>query len=218
MTRESFDRQLSDLQDDLLTLGSMVEKAILSSVDALAHRDVQLAEQIISDDAKLDDLRYRIEEECLLLFATQQPMATDLRVIASTMIIAGELERMGDHAEGIAKICVRIGEDQLLKPLIDIPRMAQRVAELLHIVLEAFVQRDTERATWVCQQDDEIDSLYHQVFRELLTFMIEDPRTISRATYLIWVAHNIERIGDRVTNVAERIIFMATGRLERLNL
>jgi phosphate transport system protein len=197
-------------------MGSYVESAIERSVQALKNRDAELAQQVINDDAEINRLRYSIEEECLKLIATQQPAASDLRMVIAATHIAVELERMADHAEGTAEITKRIFQEPLLKPLIDIPAMAQVAQEMIHAALDAFVAHDAEAAQKVAKRDDEIDGLYQQVFRELLTYMLEDPRNISRATYLLWVAHNLERIGDRVTNVCERVIFMTTGRLQEL--
>jgi phosphate transport system protein len=197
-------------------MGSLVESAIERSVQALKDRDADLAQQVINDDKEINQLRYSIEEQCLQLIATQQPAASDLRVVIAATHIAVELERMADHAEGTAEITQRIYQEPLLKPIIDLPIMGQVACEMIHAALDAFVAFDADAAQKVATRDDEIDNLYQQVFRELLTYMLEDPRNISRATYLLWVAHNLERIGDRVTNVCERVVFMATGRLEEL--
>ncbi|MCL4459674.1 MAG: phosphate signaling complex protein PhoU [Chloroflexi bacterium] len=218
MPREAFERQLQGLQDDLLVLGSMVDKAIDRSVEALKRRDVEMAKQVIKDDAEINKKRFEIEENCLLLIATQQPMATDLRVIAAVMNIIVELERMADHAEGIGKIVVMMGDEPLLKPLIDIPRMSEKARQMLRRSLDAFLNRDVEAAKQISSEDDEVDALYNQVYRELLTYMLQDPRTISRATHLLWVAHNLERIADRVTNICERVVFTVTGRMEEMNV
>jgi phosphate transport system protein len=214
--RTTFRKQLQEIQDDILNMGSMVENAINQAITSLKNRDLALAQKIIEDDHRIDKKRYEIEEKCVQLIATQQPMASDLRVILSVFNIASELERMGDHAEGIAKITTMIGDEPPLKPLIDIPRMAQKTASMLKRSLEAFVNRDIETARKISQEDDEIDNLYNQVFRELVSFMIEDPKTITRATRLIWVAHNLERSADRVTNICERIIFIVTGKMEEM--
>ncbi len=218
MPRESFDRALRELQDDLLLLGSMVDKAIERSVQALKNRDFEESRRIIEDDLKINQKRWEIEDKCIQLIATQQPMASDLRFIAAVMNIITDLERMGDHAEGIAKINLMIGEEPLLKPLIDIPRMADKCREMLRGSLEAFINRDAEAAMKIAEEDDEVDALYNQVYRELLTYMISDPRTITRATYLLWAAHNLERIADRVTNICERVVFTATGRMVEINV
>jgi phosphate transport system protein len=211
------DHELTVIQNDVLRLGSMVEQAIQRSIQALKERDVDLAHAIIADDAKINALRYAIEEQCLMVIATQQPVARDLRTIVAAMHMGIELERMADHAEGIAKLVTRLADQPLLKPLIDIPRMADVACEMLRASLDAFVARDIEAAKAAALRDDEIDQLYDQVFRELLTYMLQDPRNINRATFLLWVGHNLERIGDRITNIGERVIFMATGKLEEVH-
>jgi len=221
MPRQTLDRELGHLQDEMLILGSMVEKAITSSVEALKKRDQEAARQIIADDLKINRKRFDIEEECIQLVATQhtqQPMAGDLRAIVAVLHIIVDLERMADHAEGIARITLMIGDEPPLKPLVDVPRMAEKGVDMLRRSLEAFIHRDAETARRICDEDDEVDALYDQVYRELLTYMIADPRTINRATYLLWVAHNLERIADRVTNICERVIFMVTGKMEELNI
>ncbi|HSW58845.1 MAG TPA: phosphate signaling complex protein PhoU, partial [Dehalococcoidales bacterium] len=164
------------------------------------------------DDQRIDQKRYEIEEKCIDLIVTQQPIASDMRIIIAVLNIIVDLERIGDHAEGTAKICILIGDQPPLKPLIDLPRMAEMTGSMLRRSLEAFIKHDAETASKICQEDDAIDNLYDQVFRELLTFMAEDPRTITRATRLIWVAHNLERSADRVTNIGERVIYVVTGR------
>ncbi len=215
-TRGTLERELERIRSDVLRMGSMVESAIERSVESLKNRDADLAQQVINDDEEINKLRYAIEEHCLELIATQQPAASDLRMIIAATHIAVELERMADHAEGNAEITRRIYQEPLLKPLIDIPAMAKIAREMIHAALDAFLARDAEAAQRVAERDDEIDGLYQQVFRELLTYMLEDPRNISRATYLLWVAHNLERIGDRVTNICERVVFMTTGKLQEL--
>jgi phosphate transport system protein len=206
------------MQEDMLVMAGMVETAIERGIEALKTRNVNLAQQIIEDDLKINRRRYDAEEKCLELIATQQPLASDLRTIVSVLHITVDLERMGDHAEGIAKIALMLADEPPLKPYIDIPRMAQLGTEMLMGSLEAFKHRDADRARAICDQDDEVDALYEQVYRELLTFMIDDPRTIQRATYLIWVAHNLERIADRVTNICERVVYLVEGRIEELNV
>ena len=213
MLRTEFHRDLSALEDELLTLGGMVEKAIAKSLDALKNRDLDLAEEVIREDDVIDEMRFALEEKSIDLIATQQPLAGDLRILVTVLHVAVELERMGDYAEGIAKIAVMMGEEPPLKPLIDIPRMADRSMDMLRRSLDAFVDRDTASAYQICEDDDEVDALYEQVYRELLTYMIADPAAIRRATFLLWVAHDLERIADRTTNIAERVIFLVTGRL-----
>jgi len=212
--RESFDRHLHELQDELLVMGSMVEKALERAMEALKNRDLELARQVIADDAKINRKRFDIEEKCIELIVTQQPMASDLRIIIAVLNIIVDLERIADHAEGNAKIAVMIGNEPPLKPLIDLPRMCQKTIDMLKRSLGAFINRDAEAARRICDEDDEVDSLYDQVFRELLTFMAEDSKTITRATRLIWVGHNLERSADRVTNICERVIYVVTGKME----
>ena len=216
MPRAEFDRDLRIVQDELLMMGSMVEKAIGRSLEALKNRDLLMAEEVVRDDDIIDDKQYEIEEKCIDLIATQQPMAVDLRTIVTVMHLAGELERMGDYAEGIAKISLMMGDEPPLKPLIDIPRMATMASDMLRRSLDAFVNHDVVSSMVVRNDDDEIDALYEQVYRELLTFMLGDPTVIRRATYLLWAAHNIERIADRTTNIAENVIYMVTG--ERIDV
>ena len=216
MVRTSFERHLHELQDDVLVLSSMVEKAIYRSMEALKNRDLELAKQVIADDSEIDRKRFDIEEKCIELIVTQQPVASDLRIIVAVLNIIIDLERIGDHSEGVGKITLMIGNEPPLKPLIDLPRMAQKTGDMLRRSLDAFVNRDAEAARRISKEDDEIDALYDQVFRELLTFMAEDSKTITRATRLIWVAHNLERSADRVTNICERVVFVVTGKMEEI--
>ena len=213
MTRTELDLKLKELMDDVLLMGSMVEKAVEKSVDALKRRDLELSQKVIADDTIVDRKRMEIEEKCIQVIATQEPVARDLRFIVAVLNIIVDLERMADHAEGIGKISVMMGDQPPLKPLIDIPRMAQKANEMLRKSLNALVARDVDAAAKVCADDDEVDALYDQVYRELLTFMIKDPRTIDPATHLLWVAHNLERVADRATNIAERVVFMVTGKM-----
>ena len=217
MVRADFDRHLRMLQSDLLILGSMVEKAIAKSLDALKRRDLEVSRQVIQEDDFIDQKRFQLEEQCVNIIATQQPMATDLRTIIAILHIAVELERMGDYAEGIAKISLMMGDEPPLKPLIDIPRMSEMATDMLRRSLDALVHRDTVAALGVCRDDDDVDALYDQVYRELIFFMIQDPKTIQRATYLLWVSHDLERVADRATNIAERVIFMVTGEMVEIN-
>lgn len=214
MPRIALNQGLAELQAEVLTLGSMVEKSIQRSVDALRTRDASLARRVIEDDAQVNALRFAIEDRALLLIATQQPLVHDLRTIAAVLNIITDLERMGDHAEGTATISLMIGDEPLLKPLLDVPRMAEAVTDMLRRALLAFTDSDTVAARRVAAEDDAVDALYNQVYRELLTFMLGDPRTIHQATLLLWAAHNLERIGDRVTNICERVIFTETGRMQ----
>ena len=215
-TRQTFDNELKELKDEILVLGSMVEQAILASVETLKKRDIDAAREILKDDRKINEKRFELENKLMVLIATQQPMARDLRLLASSMEIIGELERMGDYAKGIANINIRMGDAPLLKPLIDVPRMAQKDVDMLHRALTAFVNEDVETAKILPVEDDEVDALYNQVYRELMTFVIQDPKTIERANWLLWVAHNLERVADRVTNICERTIFIATGEMTEI--
>jgi phosphate transport system protein len=216
MPRDQFHQELQRLQEELLVMSSMVQRAIERSISSLKTRDTGLAQDVISDDRSINQQRFKIEEGCLLLIATQQPMASDLRVLAAVLNIITDLERMGDHAAGIGKITLLVANEPTLKPLIDIPRMADIACEMLRGSLVAFINRDVEQAQRVAVRDDEVDQLYDQVYRELLTFMMADPGTIDRATHLLWVAHNLERIADRVTNICERVLFLVTGRMVEL--
>jgi phosphate transport system protein len=214
--RTTFHKKLREIQDDVLIMGSMVGKAITSSVKALQERDLDLARKIIDDDLKVNQKRFEIEERCVELIATQQPMASDLRTIIAILNITTEIERIGDYATGIARIVIMIGDEPPLKPLVDIPRMADQTVDMLRRSLDAFIQRDGEAVKKIAAEDDLVDNLYDQVFRELLVFMAEDPRTITRATRLIWTAHNLERAADRVTNICERVVFIVTGKMAEI--
>jgi len=218
MTREAYQRALKEVEEDVLEMANMVSRAIRTSVEALKNRDLETSRKIIEEDKLINKKRFEIEDKCLLLIATQQPMAGDLRILAAVINIITDLERIGDHAEGIAKINIAIGTDPLVKPLIDIPRMCEKGLDMLERCMKAFVDRDVEAAKKICDDDDEVDALYEQIYRELLLMMIENPRMIKGATYLIWAAHNLERIADRVTNIAERIVFMVTGKMEEMNV
>ena len=217
MVREYFDRNLRQLQGDLLTMGSMVEKSISRSIDALKRRDLEASQEVIDGDDYIDQKRYEIEERCINLIATQQPLASDLRSLISILHISVELERMGDYAEGIAKISASMGNEPPLKPLIDIPRMSDMASDMLRRSLDSLVNRDVAGATAVCNYDDRVDELYQQVYRELITFMLEDHQMITRATFLLLVAHDLERIADRATNIAERVIYVVTGKMIEIN-
>jgi phosphate transport system protein len=217
VTRETFDEQLKALEQDVLDMGNLVDRAIDLSIEALAKRDIELSRRVIKEDEIINQAQHDIEEQCLVLIATQQPLASDLRVIFAIASIATELERMADHAKGVGQIGVMMGPREPLKPLVDIPRMAKKGRWLLEQELAAFVNRDVDLARSLGGEDDEVDRLYDQVFRELLIFMMDDPRTITRATYLLWVAHNLERIADRAINIGERVVFLVEGQVEEHN-
>jgi phosphate transport system protein len=214
--RKTFNQEIQQVKDNILILGSMVEQAILGSVEALKKRDVPAAEKILAADKDINMKRFEIENQLMVLIATQQPMAHDLRLLASSMEIISELERMGDYAKGIANINIRMGDQPLLKPLIDIPRMAQKDVDMLHRALTAFINEDVATAKAIPIEDDEVDALYNQVYRELMTYVISDPKTIERANWLLWAAHNLERVADRVTNICERTVFIATGEMSEI--
>lgn len=217
MSREAYHKALKELQDELLVMGNMVAEAVKNSIEALKKRDIVTSKEIVKNDLLINKKRFSIENRCLQLIATQQPMAIDLRTIAAILSIITDLERIADHAEGIAKINIMIGNETLVKPLIDIPRMGEKGLSMLDRCLKTFTNRDAEGARRICNEDDEVDALYDQVYRELLLVMIENPKLIKGATYLIWVAHNLERTADRVTNIAERVVFMVTGKMEEVN-
>jgi len=215
--RKTFEIEIQQLKDDLLLLGSMVEQQVMDAVEALKKRDLEAARRVYTTDARINEKRFSIENQVMILIATQQPMAHDLRVLASILEIAGEMERMGDYAKGIATVNLRMGDEPLLKPLIDIPRMAQIASSMLHRALTAFVNEDAETAKVIPSEDDEVDALYDQVYRELMTFVMKDPKTMDRANYLLWAAHNLERMADRVTNICERTIFIVTGEIKEID-
>jgi phosphate transport system protein len=211
--RRPLDERFQALQTDLVRMGRSVDQAIDRSIQALRGHDRNLADQVIAGDAELNRMRYEVEEACLALIATQQPAAGDLRSILAIDSIAVELERMGDHAEGNAKIVLRMGEDSPVIELTQIPQMADLCRKMLKESLETFLARDPKAARKVGEQDDEIDRLYRTLFDELVAVMARDPSTVERGTYLLWIAHNLERIGDRITNISERVIFMTTGQI-----
>lgn len=217
MPREHYDQQLRSLQDDLLQLASLVEAAIGRSINALKNQDVEEARRIIAEDDIIDRRQYALEDKALLLIARQAPVAADLRAISAVISIASELERIGDYAEGIAKIAIRGANEPLLKPLIDVPRMAETTQRMLREAVDAFVNRDVEAARRITVVEEEIDALTTQVQNELLTFMLQDPKNVERALHLMFVAHNLERVADRTTNIGERLVFLVTGEIVELN-
>ncbi len=217
MPREHYVQQLRSLQDDLLRLAGLAEAAVGRAITALQNQDVEEARRIIAEDDIIDRQQYALEDRALLLIARQAPMAVDLRTISAVISIASELERIGDYAEGIAKIAIRGAGEPLLKPLIDVPRMAEKAQQMLRAAVEAFVNRDVEAARRLGTADTEVDDLTTQVQNELLTFMLRDPNNIERALHLMFVAHNLERVADRTTNIAERLVFLVTGEIEELN-
>ncbi len=215
--RKTFERELQQLQDQVLVMGSMVEEAMMTAIEQLKKRDLAGAQRLIEHDVEINAKRYAIEGQTLALIALHQPVARDLRTLAAILEIATELERIADYAKGIAKINLLIGEKPLLKPLIDIPLMAEKAMSMLRRSLDAFVQQDVEAARSIPAADDEVDQLYEQVYRELITYILADPRTIEQANHLLWAAHNLERAADRVSNICERILFTVTGELSEFD-
>lgn len=214
--RKTYHNDLKKIQNDILVMGSMVEKAIGRAMESLKSRKLDLAHEVITQDTQIDKIRFAIEEKCIKLIATQQPMASDLRIIISTLNIASELERIGDHAEGIAKISIMIGDEPLAKSLTILPVMAEKTQDMLRCSLDAFVRRDVPMAKQICADDDEIDKLYNAVFNELVAIVIDNKKMLEGITRLIWVAHNLERSADRVTNICERIVYIVTGKMEEI--
>ena len=214
--RAAYRQQIQQLRDDTMAMASMVDKAIARSMSALQRQDTALARTVIEGDTAINRQRWDIEERALLIIATQAPMASDLRTIAAVIHIVTDLERMADHAAGNAKIAIETALEPLLKPLVDLPRMSDLARAMLADSITAFFAADAEAARALVARDDEVDALYDQVYRELLTFMLADPTTIARATHLLWAAHNFERIADRATNICERVVFAVTGNLEEM--
>jgi phosphate transport system protein len=211
--RSVFEEHFTDLKKDLFRMKNLVCVAVERSIEALEKRNLVQAREVRKNDQEINDLRWKIEEKCIHLIATQQPVATDLRELIAILNIITDLERMGDYASGISKIVIRIGDEEPIKRLIDIPRMAEISVEMIHESLNAYELRDDKAARETSARDDMLDELYKQIQRELISIMIEDPKKITRSTYLLWVSHNLERIGDRVTNICERIVFLVTGEM-----
>jgi phosphate transport system protein len=216
--RSTLDNQIQNLFDEILLLSSMVETATHDAVDALKRRDLRKARRTYDGDKAINTKRFEIENQVMVLISTQQPMARDARILASVFEVASELERMGDYAKGIARICLLMANQPPVKPLVDIPRMAEKAVDMLHRAIDAFINADAETAKQIPEEDDDVDVLYNQVIRELITYMIADTSTINRANFLIWAAHNLERLADRVTNICERTIYIATGLLEEIKV
>jgi phosphate transport system protein len=210
--RASFDRDLAELQEEIITLSSMVEKAISKSVDALSSRNVKVSQEVIEQDDLIDNKRHEIEDKCIALIARQQPLAGDLRQIVAFLHITVDLERMGDYAEGIGKIGLLMDEQPMIQPLINIPKMCELATDMLRRSLEALIKRDVTIAQQVYDDDDTVDNLYDQIYHELILIMVKDPKTIERATFLIWAAHDLERVADRATNIAEQVMYLVTGK------
>lgn len=216
--RENFAKHVMELNKDVVDMSEMVLKATTHSIKALADCNIEEAKTIINDDLLINKKRWQIEENCINLIALQQPVATDLREIIAVLNIITELERMGDYAEGIARIVIMLGGEPLLRPLIYMPKMEEKANNMLKMSMQALVNRDAKAANAIIAEDDEVDKLYDAAYNDLLMRMIKDPNVISKATPLIWALHNLERIADRVTNICERIIFLATGAMPQVKV
>ena len=215
-TRTDFDRLLRELLDDVLAMGSMVDKSIERSLEALLNRDSNLAQQVVAEDERIDKARFDTEEKAIRVIATQQPMAGDLRIVVAVLNIIVDLERMADHAEGNARLAELIGADATVRPLDTLPQMAEKCQDMLRRALTALVERDAEAARQICDEDDEVDAMQDSSYHALIQTMIENPSLVQEATYLLWATHNFERIADRTTNIAERVVFLVTGHMEEL--
>jgi phosphate transport system protein len=213
MTRQLFDRELQKMQDRMLALGSEVEENLLASVRVLQERDHAEARRLIAGDEHVNQEQMNIETESLVLIATQQPLASDLRFIASVISIATELERINDYAKGIAKISLMIGDDPLLPPVVDLPPMATKASSMLRRALQAFTQSNVDAAYAIHEEDDQVDELYNKVYKDLIALIAADAEAMDQATHILWAAHNLERTADRVSNICERVIFTATGQI-----
>lgn len=214
--RATFDREFEETRNNLYRLADMVSQAIDNALEALVTRNLKLAEDIIANDVQINKLRFDIEEACLALIATQQPAASDLREIVAIIHMVVEMERMGDYAAGIAKTTIMMSEEPLLKTLKKFPKMGEMSREMLLDSIDAFKKRNADQARAIAAQDSRIDDMYQSIFRKLIKIMAKEPEMVTRCTYLLWCAHNLERIADRVTNIAEQIIFMTTGNLGEL--
>lgn len=217
MPRQTLDREIHHLQDEVLLLGSMVEQCMLNAIDTLKRRDLAAARRVYQYDEQINEKRYAIENKVLILFATQQPIAHDLRLLAAILEVITELERMGDYAKGIAKINIMIGEDDIPIPYREISHMGDLAVSMLHRALSAFISEDVNMAYRIPREDDSVDELFTQIYRKNVAGMIANPDTIDSANLIMWVVHNIERMADRVTNICERTIFIATGELLEIN-
>lgn len=217
MNRTHFEKELEELHYDVLKMGSLVEEAIANSIASLVNHDTELAQKVIDDDDRIDKIEVEIDNKCAKIIVTQQPIARDLRIVLTGLKIVTDLERMADHAVDIAKTTLRIAHQNYIKPLIDIPRMAEIVREMVKMSLESYVRQDLELARAIGEKDDIVDALYKQIFRELLTYMMEDPRNIDQATQFLFVARYLERIADHATNICEWVIYLDTGEHIDLN-
>ena len=218
MPRETLDKRIKQLLEEILLLDSQVESAIRDAVEALKYQDLRLARTVYDNDKLINEKRYLLENNCMSTIATQQPLAGhDLRLLASVLEVAAELERMGDYAKGIAKICLMLGKQPLVKPLVDIPRMKDLCLDMLHRAVWAFVEGNVQLAKEIPKGDDAVDQLYNQVYQDLIAIIIADPKALDQANHLMWAAHNLERLADRVTNICERTIYTVTGERKEID-
>ena len=217
MSRFTLDQEIRLVQDEMLLLGSLAEQAILNSVDALRRQDVAAARTIALEDKKINDKHFAIENHILIIFATQSPLARDLRLLAAMLEIITELERIGDYAKGIAKVAIRLADDETPVPIQEISTMADKATSMLHRALGAFISEDVTAAYAIPKEDDEVDALYITVYRKIVQNMIKHPESIDHTNQILWVIHNLERTADRVTNICERIIFIVSGELLELD-
>ena len=215
--REHFAKQIEDVKHKVLRMGAMVENIISISVDALKNQDLELAKKVYAEDDRIDEIELEIEKECMSLLALQQPLAKDLRTIATVLKIITDLERMGDHAVNISKITLEIGKDKLIKPLIDIPKMAVMCQEMVRMSLDAFVKENVSLAEEAAGKDQQVDDIYEEIVKELLHIISEDSLNINQGTKLLFVGRFLERIADHATNICERLIYMVTGELKKIN-
>ena len=215
--RSGFHKELGTLQEDILKMGNLVHELIYKAVKSMVNKDVEMAREVIKADDIVDEMASRLEERCLSMIARQQPMAKDLRMIAGALHLAMDLERIADHAEGLANITIRLKDQAYIKPLIDIPRMGELAREMLKKALKAILRDDVANAWSLVEDEKVMDAIYKQIFRELLSIMMEDPRTITQATELLLAAGHLERIADHITNVGEMVLYIAEGRRVDLN-
>jgi len=211
MTREAFDHELSLLRERVVTMGSMVDKAVVRAMDALTHQNVALARDVVRNDAQINDFRWATEDDAFKLIAIQAPIASDLRTCLSVVSIVTDLERMADHAVGIAKTAIETADEPGPRRLRNLPEMADIALKMLNDSMTAFIHQDVELALQIIDSDDQLDELYKLTYADLVQSMVADPMTVDRCTKLIWVGHNLERIGDRVTNICERVIYSVRG-------
>lgn len=216
VTRHSFDQGLDDLHLDLIKMGSLVEESIDNTIIALKKQDVELARQVFKNDDVIDSLEQRIEKKCMNLIARQQPLAKDLRTISTALKIITDMERIADHSADIAEITIRMANVKYIKPLIDIPRMAEMAKQMVNKSIDAYIKQDIKLAENVCASDDDVDDLFNKIVLELINIMKNDPKTVEQATDLMFIAKYLERMADHATNIAEWVVFNVTGEHEHL--